>query len=114
MFGFDIMGTSVNNSVYIEFHLFFDVQLMMYRVNDLSPVEPFFQDSYSSSAFTDPEIIDSLSPLLKYSAELASKHLPSKADYSILSFLEHYDTVSFESLLRNASHEEEKFIYWLE
>ena len=104
------MGAS-NNSIYIEFDLFYDTQMMMYRVSDFSPVEPFFQDSYSSSAFEEPEIFDSLSTLLKYNTKPVSQPLSSKIDLPIFSLLEHYESVSFASLLRNSSPEKEKDLY---
>jgi len=105
------MGTSANNSVYIDFHLFFDIELMSYRVNDFSPPEPFFHDSYSSSSLESTEIIDSLTPLLNYHTKSISHPFSSRIVHPTLSFLEHYDSVSFASLLCACSHKEEQFSY---
>jgi hypothetical protein len=83
---------------------------MTYRVNDLSPPEPYFHDSYSSSALVDTEIIDSLTPLLKYYTKPISQPFSSKMDFSTL-YLEDYATVSFDSLLKTSSSKEEKSFY---
>ncbi|MHA1911869.1 MAG: hypothetical protein ACTSYA_09255 [Candidatus Kariarchaeaceae archaeon] len=84
---------------------------MSYRVNDLSPLEPFFHDSYLSSSFETTEIIDSLSSLINYNVKPISQSFPSKLDHPILSILEHYNIVSFTSLLCTCSREEKKSFY---
>ena len=69
-----------------------------------------FLEIDDNSAFTDAEIIDSLSPLLKYNIKPVPYSASSRLDHSF-EFLEHYESVSLSSLLNVPSRAEKKFVY---